>query len=590
MTQKRVLEQIERFLATIDPEVLSVSGRWGVGKTYLWDEILKAKRTTTPLRRYAYVSIFGLRSLDALKTAIVQSTVPLDGTELEPTVDSFVEHLSSFSGLKRLGEQAARKGLGILGKGAAAVPYVGKLADLLAPGASLLIREQIICIDDIERAGHGLDVADVLGLVSSLRERRRCKVVLLLNEDGLGEQGTKYRAYLEKVVDQAVKFEPTPKESTVAAIAAEDALGQRLAKQAVALGIKNIRVIRRIRRFLRYLEPELTGLHDGVTERVTHSIALLGWCVFEPTIAPDLERVRGFSQFRGIFSEEKRSTDELKVDQLLKASGFGNFGRIDQMLLDGLQAGAFDRQELRKLFEKEDAALAKQEARQVISKPWKIFEDSLGDDQGQFLDALSVAIEQHGNAMSPDEVSDALRFLRELGRTEEADRLLPIYVEAQRDKPREFFAANAGDQGRLDPHIAAAFDAMLASMPLARDPAEVLLEIARSRSWGPEKLAYLATVPPEGYDKILKDLRGQDLHAAIDMALGFGQMQPNGINELEIARRLAAALQRVAAESDLNRMRLRPYLAILPSILAKEKQKNEEEKDDLTVAGPDEAT
>ena len=30
------------------------------------------------------------------------------------------------------------------------------MADFLAPGASLLIRNQIICIDDIERAGQGL--------------------------------------------------------------------------------------------------------------------------------------------------------------------------------------------------------------------------------------------------------------------------------------------------------------------------------------------------------------------------------------------------------------------------------------------------
>lgn len=572
MSQKLALEQIERFLATKDPEVLSVSGRWGVGKTHLWDETLKAKRESTPLRRYAYVSIFGLRSLDALRTAIVQSTIPLDGPDLEPTVDSFVEHLSSFSGLKRLSEQAGRKSMSVFSKGAAAVPYVGKLADLLAPGAALLIRDQIICIDDIERAGQGLDVADVLGLVSSLRERRRCKVVLLLNEDGLGEQGTKYRAYLEKVVDQAVKFEPTPEESAVAAIAAEDALGQRLVKQTVALGIKNIRVIRRIRRFLEHLEPELTGLHIGVTDQVTHSIALLGWCVFEPTLAPDLERVRRHARFSDLFSEEERATGELETDQLLKSYGYGNFDQIDQILLAGLQAGALDRQALRKLFEEADSKLAEQDAQKVIAKPWSIFRDGLDDNQGEFLDALSAAIEQHGDAMSAADASDALRILRELGRAEEADRLLPVYVGAQQGKPREFFAAHIRDQGRLDPQIAAAFDTMLAEMPLDRDPAEILLEITRSRSWSLEKLAYLATVPPEGYDKMLKDLRGEDLHSAIVMALDFSRMQPVGTNECEIARRMAAALQRAAAESDLNRLRLLSYLRSLPHASASGEQ------------------
>lgn len=287
MSQRRALEQIEFFLSTSDPEVLSISGRWGVGKTFAWDGRLAARRQSTPLRRYAYVSVFGLRSLDALKTAIVQSTVPLDGPDLEPSVESFVEHISSFAGLRRLGEHAARKGLNVFGKGVAAVPYVGKLADLLAPGAALLIRDQIICIDDIERAGQGLDVADILGLVSSLRERRRCKVILLLNEDGLGEQGRKYRDYLEKVVDQAIKFEPTPEQSASAAVDGQDALGAELVDRTIRLGIRNIRVIRRIRRFLRQIEPHTASLHPGVAGRVVTSIALpAGACSSPPSPQP----------------------------------------------------------------------------------------------------------------------------------------------------------------------------------------------------------------------------------------------------------------------------------------------------------------
>lgn len=399
MSQINTLEQIERFLSTEDPEVLSVSGRWGVGKTHLWNETLEANRASAPLRNYAYVSLFGMRSLDALTTAIVQSTVSLNGSKLEPTFDSYLEHLSSFPGVIELTKRAARKSTTVASKAASTLPYVGKLADLFAPGAALLISKQIICIDDVERAGQGLDMADVLGLVSSLCERKGCKVVLLLNEDALGEQSTKYRTYIEKVVDQAVKFEPTPEESADAAIAAGDVQGKQLAKQTVALGIKNIRVIRRIRRFLQHLEPELTDLHDGVTERVIRSIALLGWCVFEPTLAPDLAFVRCYSEFRSILSKENCSADELKLDQLLKAYNFGDFDQIDQVLSDGLQAGAFDRQALQKLLEGESKVFAHAEAREAIAKPWTIFWDGLGNDQDKFTDALSAAFERCSNVM-----------------------------------------------------------------------------------------------------------------------------------------------------------------------------------------------
>lgn len=564
MSQQRALEQIERFLANADPEVLSISGRWGVGKTYLWDETLKAQRANTPVRSYAYVSVFGLRSLDALKTAIVQSTVPLDGKELEPTVDSFLEHVSSFSGLKRLGEQTARKGITLFSKGASTLPYVGKLADLLAPGAALLIRDQIICIDDIERAGQGLDVADVLGLVSSLRERRRCKVVLLLNEDGLGDQGVKYRAFLEKVVDQAVKFEPTADESAGAAIEASDVLGQELARQTIKLGIRNIRVIRRIRRFLCQIEPELVGLNDRVTDQVVRSMALMGWCVFEPSLAPDLEGIRRYAQFGGMFSEEKRSKDELKVEQLLRAYDFNSFDALDELVLEGLLAGSFDRPALRVELKSIDSKVAKQEVREMIAKPMSIFRDGIGNDTAEFLEALAVAIEQYGEAMDPRDASDALRFLRELGRPEEADRLLPIYVTAQQGKQREFFAVYAQSDGRVDPQITDAFNGKLAQMPLVRDPAEILLKIASSRSWNPEDIAYLASVPPEGFDEMLTTLKGDDFHAVVSMALDFGNFDPRRDNEGELASRMAAALVRASALSELNRLRLKAYLDSLP--------------------------
>ena len=37
------------------------------------------------------------------------------------------------------------------------------------------VREQLICIDDFERRGKGLEPKDVLGLILSLREQRNCK-------------------------------------------------------------------------------------------------------------------------------------------------------------------------------------------------------------------------------------------------------------------------------------------------------------------------------------------------------------------------------------------------------------------------------
>jgi hypothetical protein len=67
--------EIERFLKSSEPEVICISGEWGVGKTYTWQTILDGLRTRREigLSRYSYVSLFGIASLDALKASIFEN-------------------------------------------------------------------------------------------------------------------------------------------------------------------------------------------------------------------------------------------------------------------------------------------------------------------------------------------------------------------------------------------------------------------------------------------------------------------------------------------------------------------------------------
>jgi hypothetical protein len=63
---ERAQAEIKRFLSTEDAETLCFSGQWGVGKTYTWQTILMqaANAGEVGLKRYAYVSLFGINSLD----------------------------------------------------------------------------------------------------------------------------------------------------------------------------------------------------------------------------------------------------------------------------------------------------------------------------------------------------------------------------------------------------------------------------------------------------------------------------------------------------------------------------------------------
>ncbi len=147
---------------------------------YAWQTILDRLRTKQEvgLGRYSYVSLFGLASLEALKTSIFENMeflVP-DGAT------SFERMISGGNAVLKHGKKLVAV--------AGALPKVG---DAISKGSPLLftsIRNQIICVDDLERKG-AVSVKDVFGLVSYLREQRGCKIVLLLNQKKLNEENAK---------------------------------------------------------------------------------------------------------------------------------------------------------------------------------------------------------------------------------------------------------------------------------------------------------------------------------------------------------------------------------------------------------------
>lgn len=78
MSTNAVRLEIARFLATPDPEVLCLQGKWGVGKTFAWQRYVEDTQAAdgVALERYAFVSLFGVNSIEQLRLAIVENTVP----------------------------------------------------------------------------------------------------------------------------------------------------------------------------------------------------------------------------------------------------------------------------------------------------------------------------------------------------------------------------------------------------------------------------------------------------------------------------------------------------------------------------------
>jgi hypothetical protein len=48
-------------------------------------------------------------------------------------------------------------------------------------------KDIIVCFDDFERLSSSMELEEVLGLISELKEQKNCSVVMILNEDELGD-------------------------------------------------------------------------------------------------------------------------------------------------------------------------------------------------------------------------------------------------------------------------------------------------------------------------------------------------------------------------------------------------------------------
>src|SRR5579863_967248 len=95
--------EILRFLDSEEPEVLCLRGKWSVGKTFSWKRYLEEASSANciKLNRYAYVSLFGVNSLNALKYSIFENTVGKEQVTSDASLETFRSVVESAEGLGR---------------------------------------------------------------------------------------------------------------------------------------------------------------------------------------------------------------------------------------------------------------------------------------------------------------------------------------------------------------------------------------------------------------------------------------------------------------------------------------------------------
>lgn len=557
MSVELVPRQIAGFLKSDAAEVLCIRGHWGTGKTHTWLEALKkaaAPEGGLAFEKYAYVSLFGLNSLEDVKRELIYQTVNRDRIGAEFNIKDLK---SVLSGLPQVGNIGTRLINAFAGEG-----YSSLGTGLLY----LTVRNRLICMDDLERKGEELRSVDVLGLISQLKEDRKCKVVLLLNDEQLEDRAA-LDSFLEKVVDINLRFAPSPSESVAIALDTIEGgkqLKELVGAQAIKLGIGNIRVIRKIFRTTTDIARLLSSYKPGVLDAVVKSIVLFGWSYHQPEIAPPLDYIRSIGEYSSITEKPDPRLAALKKQwgPLLQSYGYVFTDEFDEVLIKGVIDGYFDIEAIAAhatlLHRREEAG----EANAELDAVWNMFHASFDENEDDLVAGFVGCVDRNAEHYTFSTVVQVVDLLRILGRAIESDQVFSAFARAHKDDPEVFDLDRLARFGHeLPEDIRARVMAIKADYTPDYNIDELFMRL-KELGFGSEEAKKLAALPVDEYVRVLTTHSGDELQLIRNGVTDYVNVSNPNANAVAIMNKAADALKTIAERNPLNQARTRSWRLI----------------------------
>lgn len=546
-----VKNEIERFLKSPEAEVLCITGEWGVGKTFTWQTILDKLRSRKDiaLMRYSYVSLFGINSLEAFKLSIFENLEFL-----------MPQGNAGFEWMMSRGNSFLRDSKKLISV-ASALPKIGDAFSKTQPLLFTSIRNQIVCIDDLERRG-AISVKDIFGLISYLREQRGCKIVLLLNQSKLEEDDVSrqdFNDYFEKVIDTKIVFAPSSREAVEIAVQDGNDFSNLIADHAIKLRISNIRVIKKIERLVRMVAPVIEAMDREVIAQVVHTMVMFGWAKFDKGAKPPSMKYLREGRFERYFNRKDRTAplteDEERWDTIVADYDFGELDTLDLALLRFVESSVLDADEILKFAKEKQEQVRRAAQAGSFEKAWRLFHDSFADNQNEVCNELYKGTKKNFNVVGRANLDSAVSVLRTLGRDDLADSLVDhaeVHGSNEFWLPDDPFNRDTRDDRIRD----VAKRKAEAAKPVLNFESDL---VATAESMNRDKLAQLAQVPVAEFLLLFDTRSGEQLRRLILSALDYRRIANASDDMRAIVAKAESALRTIGQRSPLNAVRVQKY-------------------------------
>jgi hypothetical protein len=544
MTLKSTKDHLVQLLADQDNKVIALSGKWGTGKSYLWQEVKSASKDEA-VKGALYVSLFGLSDMTQIKLKVVQNALP-----------SAEKHSAAWDKVL-LGMQGAKKVLTSLHKGFSALDELALLA------VPTLLKDKVIVLDDIERKHDKLSIDEVLGFIDEFTQQHGARFVLILNSDRLDNRKV-WDTLREKVVDQEIRLNTSTSEAFDIAIGLNPSLyANQIRVASYGCGLTNIRIIRKVIKALNRILGNRVNLSDALLSRVVPSTVLLSAVHYRGIEdGPDFEFVleQGSPSDWSLFLDKDKIEDDeskrkSKWKLLLNELGIRGCDDYELLVIEFLQSGLFDASAVTEII---DRYVTENDAMNARNEINKFFERLMWDHHLTDADLLTQA-----KALAPNaHLIDAYNFTSFHDAVEELPGGLDVAVTMLEDWIAAFKAKNFDDFDdenpfgrKVHPAIQAQFEAIKISAQSKMTVFDACEYIVKNSGWGTRQELAMKAATTADFENIIKtiDVKGLRLfmRRMLEMTMQSGGYQSHFGTATE---RFVDACKNITQDPTLSRL------------------------------------
>jgi hypothetical protein len=557
-----IRREIKNYLTKPYPQVMAIKGKWGIGKTYTWKKLIVdiGKSNVLYFKKYSYISLFGVQSIDDIYSSIFVKTVDSSNVIDNPTLGSLWSNVLSL-------KDGRREALSLIGK----IKNITSINEYYKNAASLAVRETIVCIDDLERRSDSLKLKDLMGLVSQLKEQRNCKVMLILNEDVFNDSDREeFRLFAEKVIDVQIIFDLNPEECIGIVVDNKKWYFNYIKSIAVKLNIKNIRLLQRVIFIIDEVCRQLNLSNVEIQRNIVLAACVFVWCHYSKEAqTPNIDFVKSYDKISFKTKEylkiRKNEFDEnVKIysewAETLNSIDYISTNGIDLAVADYVLSGILDQYQLRDQIEQFEEQQRRSKINQKFDIIWRKIWDSLSDNQAEIRALMIEYFEKYTEYVDLNQLDVSVGILRMMGFDNEANYLVDTVIGKRGNEWGKSEVSKRQDHlRREDQYLASALEKYIVLNEPEITLKSALTNIYENQIATDSELDFLAQLQPEEFYKLFKESSPDDIRIFIDASLLYNKKTNANEKAQSLVRNAANALRSISQEHPLNLHRVSYY-------------------------------